>query len=82
MTVHFHQHQCQSVALGKNTDTHIKAAAFRQPYANYSGRAKEATTAIRMFIAEDMRPYSNAGFENTLQEHPPCGIVLFHPHFT
>ncbi|KAL0184384.1 hypothetical protein M9458_020080, partial [Cirrhinus mrigala] len=52
----------------------LLTAAFKQPFAPESERAKAITKSFGMFIAADMRPYSvveNKGFKNLLKVLEP-----------
>lgn len=72
-------------AKRKDAQQQLLTAAFKQPFAAESDRAKAITKSIGMFIAADMRPYSvveNKGFKNMVKVLEPRYEIPSRTHFS
>lgn len=83
MATHLKQHH--PGVKTKAAQQPLITAAFKQPLAAQSDRAKAITNATGVFIGADMRPYSvvqNEGFKHMLKVHEPRYDIPSRTHFS
>ena len=87
MATHLKRHHPGVSLTGVKTKAQhpLITAAFMQPLATQSDRAKAITKAIGVFIGAHMRPYSvvqNEGFKHMLKVLEPRYNIPSHTHFS